>query len=224
MAQTSVGVVNKAIGFVGGEPVESLTEDTPLGAYCQDQYPAKRDLLLGMYRWVFANRFVQLDKIVPVPPNVPLSNLFSLPGDLIGAIHAFRDGPRVDANNVRCLVGDVGVASDFAPVYAEYTARVEEVKWPVWFTELVATAFAADLARRRPNAALAKDLDARAFGPPEANGEGGLYLAARNADSRDAPERALFYDSAGPLIEARFGGGWPTAQLGPFRTIDTSEG
>lgn len=208
MAQTDVDVVNQAIDQVGGEPIEALNEDSPLADFCLRQYPPKRDFILGLYRWVFATTFVQLGRIDPdtllTPP--PLANVFALPGDLIGACHAFRDGPRVDACNVRTLVGDIGACSDAAALWAEYTARKPEAAWPSTFTNFVATAFAADLAGRRPNEALRKQKEELAWGTPDQNREGGLFLQARNADARQAPERALFYDSPGPLIEARMQG------------------
>lgn len=206
MAQTDVDVCNLAIDKVGGEPIEALNEDTPLSDFCTRNYPAKRALILSKYRWVFATVFVQLAKITPTPAGCPLTHCFALPGDLIGVVHAFRDGPRADATNVRTLVSAVGAASDNGTLYAEYTAAKPEAAWPSWFTDLVVTAFAADLAARRPNEQRHRTLQEEAWGPPEMQMEGGLYLQARNSDSRSAPERQLFYDSPGPLIEARLGG------------------
>lgn len=222
-----VDVCNLAIGKVGGEPIEALDEDTPLGAYCAQTYPAKRDYLLGLYDWRFANTFAQLARIAPAPPGVtlPLKNLFALPSDLVGAVRTFRSGPGEDAAAVRCLVSAVGVCSDHATVYAEYTAAIAEAHWPSWFVELMATAYAADLAQRRPDQALADRLKQEAFGTPELNGEGGKYLAARQADSRNAPQRQLFADDPGPLVEARLGFGRGLGFGRPwFIGVDVSNG
>lgn len=224
MARTDVDVCNLAIGKVGGEPIEAIGEDSPLGVFCQLNYPAKAQYLLGMYDWRFATIFAQLTQIAPTPAGTPLKNLFGFPSDLVGDIRAFRDGPTVDACDIRCLVSNIGVASNHGAVYAEYTALVPEARWPVWFVELVATAYAADLAQRRPDTQLAQALNIEAFGTPEQNGEGGKYLTARQADGRNAPQRALFEWDDGALVDARVRGFGHYSLANRPIIVDTSNG
>ena len=88
------------------------------------------------------------------------------------------------------------------------SAAKPESAWPSWFRELVVVAFAEDLARLVMNRRLAEEMHAQAFGTPSENGRGGLFAAALEEDGRAAPQRTLGYDDAGPLVEARFGGGW----------------
>lgn len=207
MARTDLDICNGAIARIGGEPLDALDETSPLGAYCQANYPAKRELLLSGYRWTFATRFAQLARLATPPPGCPLANCFALPGDMLGNdVYAFRDGPSVDHRTVRCLISNVGVASNAGAVWAEYPALVPEAQWPPAFANFVSVAFAVDLAQRRPDNELAATLRVEAFGTPEQGGEGGLFLQVRSADTRAAPERQLFYDDPGPLIEARLGG------------------
>jgi hypothetical protein len=223
MARSDLDVCNLAIGKIGGEPLEAIDEDSPLGVFCGLNYGPKRDYLLGLYDWRFANTIALLGRIAPTPPGTPLRNLFKPPSDIVGAVRAFRDGPDAHSRMVRCLISAVGVSSDANQVYAEYTALAPEAAWPSWFVELAATAFAADLARRRPDADLANALQVEAFGTPEQNGEGGKYLTARQADSRNAPQRQLFAYDAGELVEARMGyGALPYA--GRLVFVDTGAG
>jgi hypothetical protein len=216
MPITDLDVCNGAIGQIGGERIDALTEDSPLGAECAEAYPAKRDLLLSKHRWVFANRTVQLARIDPTPAGTPRAYLYQRPSDLVGAIHDFR----ATAAEADCKVSAVqtadGVAADAPVVWAEYTARVPEAGWPPWFRILVETAFAAHLAGFAQMRTLAATLEVRAFGNPELNGEGGLYLNARVEDGRNAPQRALSYAHGGPLLEARYGGGLGGSSWGPF--------
>ena len=205
MIQTDTDVCNLAIGRIGGDPIESLSEDSPLGAYCQANYPQKRDWLLGKHRWNFSTALAQLAAVTPAAGQ-PLPYAFVKPGDMIGAGHAYRDGPAESANNVRVTMNANGLYSTSPVVWIEYSARVAEASWPVWFVELVRIAFAADLAMHVQNRGLAADLHELAFGPPGMEGQGGLYGDARNEDARNAPQRQLFYDSSGPLVDARFNG------------------
>lgn len=222
--RTDLDVCNLAIGRIGGEPIEALGEDTPLGAFCQTNYPAKRDALLGLYDWRCCNTHAQLAQISPAPPGTPLKYCYAAPADLIGEIVAFRDGAGPDHCEVRCLVSAAGVSSNHAAVWAEYTAAIAEARWPPWLVEFVAVAFAADLAGRRPDRELQARLYAEAFGTPEQNGQGGKFLAAMQADGRNAPQRQLFGGwQPGELIEARQAGNWVTFGLRPI-IVDTSNG
>lgn len=221
MARTDVDVVNQAIGLIGGEPIEALGEDTPLGAWAQTAYPFRRDYLMSLYEWRFLTAFAQLARMATAPPGCPLKYCYALPSDLVGDVRAFRRAPDAHAHVVRVLVSSLGAASDAGQVFAEYTAAKPESTWPPWFVTLTATAFASDVARRRPDAAVADTFWQQAFGPPEQGGEGGLYLQARQADGRNAPERQLFYD-AGPLVDARMGGFYPTLAGRPL-IVDLNE-
>ena len=223
--QTDVSVCNLAIGRVGGEPIEALGEDTPLGAFCQTAYPAKRRELLGLYDWLFAKRYAQLSQTSPTPPGVPLKNLFAPPSDLVGAVRAFRGGPSEDSPEVRCLTSNVGIASNHGAVWAEYTAEVPEAAWPVWFVGLIESAFGAVLAGRRPDRELQQTLDVEAFGTPDQARQGGKFLLAMQADGRQAPPRQLFSPwDQGELVSARTYG-YGVGLLGArFIAVDTSNG
>ncbi len=207
MVQTDLDVCNLAITRMGGETIDELGEDTPVGAYSATAYPHKKAWLLGKYRWVFATAIAPLSKITPTPANCPLSYMYARPGDIVGSINAFRSSAQQDAPPVRALQNGSGVASDAPAVFGEYTRLVAEADWPVWFTELVVVSYAADLARLAQNHDLAAALQSQAFGTPSADGDGGLFLQAKQEDARNAPPRQLFSMDSGELIGARFGAG-----------------
>lgn len=210
MPYVAVDICNRAIAKVGGEPIEALDEDSPLGAFCADNYASTRDLLLSKHRWVFASRVVQLARLSTPPAGNPRAYLFERPSDLVGAIHDFRAGAAQDAAKVSTLQTADGVAADVTTVWAEYTGQVAEAAWPPWFRNLVETAFAAEVAAFAQMRSRGDALKVEAFGLPEMQGEGGLYLTARQEDGRNAPQRALTYADGGALVAARYGCGLPS--------------
>lgn len=210
MAQTALDVVNRAIGRCSGEALDTLDDSTPLGEFAVAEYPQVRDDLLARHRWVFASKIERLTQRTS-PPEDPRSYAYVRPIELVGAIHAFRDG----AGEAACVVdawqlADY-IAADTDQLWAEFTGRTPEAAWPPWFQSLVVVAFAVPVARRLGKASLAAALQVEAFGNPELNGEGGLFLAAKQADAMNAPQRVLGYRDPGPLVDARFCGstsGW----------------
>lgn len=209
MTYTDLSVCNLAIDRVSGDRLDFMGEETPLGAFCADNYPHKRDYILGKYRWTFANRVALMAQIAADPAEArPLRAKFAKPADLVGAVHDWRDTADPKAKSVTAYVIEAndGFWSDQTPLFAEYTAQKAEASWPAWFRQLVVTAFAADLADHCQRSTLARELRAEAWGTPQENGEGGLYAAARNEDARHAPQRHLVSGvDPGPLVGVRGG-------------------
>lgn len=210
MALIDLDICNLAIDRVAGDRIDALGEDTPLGVFCADNYPHKRDYVMGKYRWTFANRVRPLAlKEIAAGETAPMVKKFVKPSDLVGAVHAFRDAadPQRATRTPYVMESDGHFWADDAPLFAEYTAARAEAEWPVWFRQLVITAFAADLADHCQNRGLARDLRVEAWGTPAMDGEGGLYAQARNEDARHAPQRQLAGGvDPGPLVGVRGGG------------------
>lgn len=213
MAFTDLAICNLAIDRVSGDRIESLTEESPLGAFCAVNYPHKRDYILSKYRWTFANAVALLARIDPSenPDEArPMAHKFAKPSDLVGAVHAWRETADPAGASRRPYVMESGnhFWSDTAPLFAEYTAAKIESHWPAWFRQLVVTAFAADLADFCQLSGKARDLRAEAWGTPGMDGEGGLYASARSEDARLAPPRKLEVGiDPGPLVASRYGFG-----------------
>lgn len=212
MALTPLDICNLAIDKISGDRIESLGEESPLGVFCADNYPHKRGVILGSYRWTFANRVALLSPVAPEPgePQV-MANKYARPADMIGAPHAFRDAPNPrDAERTPYVIDvDGHFWADEGRVFVEYTGETDEARWPVWFRELVIVAFAADLAAHAQNRSLQRDYEAKAWGTPQENGQGGLYEKARNEDARLAPPRQLVSGvDPGPLVGVRALGAW----------------
>lgn len=215
-------VCNLAIDRVSGDRIDQLSEDSPLGAFCADNYPHKRDVLLGKYRWSFATSVAMLAAVeIASGETAPCAHKYARPADLVGAVHAWRDAADPQRASRVPFVMEAGgfLWSDDSPVFAEYTADRPEQTWPSWFRQLVVTAFAADLADHCQRTSLARDLRIEAFGTPGQDGEGGLYAQARNEDSRMAPQRQLVSGiDPGPLVGSRYGGvGWPGGPWSGYR-------
>lgn len=212
MSFTDLTICNLAIDRVSGDRIDELGEDSPLGAFCRDNYPHKRDFVLGKYRWTFANQVALLARLaVPEGEPMPCAFKYARPADLAGAVHDWREVADKQKARISPYVMDSGGAfwSDQSPLFAEYTRHVPEADWPSWFRQLVVTAFAADLADFCQLRGQARDLRMEAWGTPSMDGEGGLYAQARNEDARHAPQRQLAGGvDGGPLVEARMGGGF----------------
>jgi hypothetical protein len=227
MVQTDLDVCNLAISRIGGETIDILDETSPAGAYCVAQYPQARDWCLGKYRWSFASAIGLLTQLGALPPGCPAPFAYALPSDLIGAVHSYRTAPdprqgtRIRAMLVSNAGGDpqAYVAAHQSPAWAEYTQRVTEALWPVWFVEFVKTVFASGMASAvGQNTQLASQLFQIAFGTPAELGEGGLYAQCRNEDARNAPPRELYQDpwDEGQLVSARWGYGFPWGYMVDF--------
>ncbi len=214
MPYTDLDVCNLAIGRIAGDPIETLGEESPLGVFCQRNYGHVKEVVLGKYRWTFANRVVSLARMgIGAGETAPCANKFAKPSDLAGAVHDWRDtaDPMRKGRSIYVLESDGALWADEAVVFAEYTAAVVEANWPTWFRQLVVTAFAAELADHAQLRTQARDLRAEAWGTPSEGGEGGLYAQARNEDARMAPQRQLTAGGgvdAGPLVGARYGHGF----------------
>ncbi|MFC5374737.1 hypothetical protein ACFPIF_19430 [Brevundimonas faecalis] len=212
MAITDVTICNMAIGRCSGDRIDAMDEESPLGAFCAENYAHKREFILSKYRWTFANAVALLARVDPAanPDAVrPMAHQYAKPADLIGAVHDWRETADPHQSRRRPYVMEVGGSfwSDETPLYAEYTAQRAEGAWPAWFRQLVVTAFAAEVADFCQLTTKANALRAEAWGTPQENGEGGLYASARNEDARLAPPRQLETGvDAGPLVQARWGG------------------
>lgn len=220
MSEAEIAICNLAIDRIAGDAIESFTEETPLGGFCARNYPDLQRDLLSKYRWTFANQVARLAEVALDPAeSAPLKHRFARPGDLSGAVHAWRDHP--DPRQGRPLyVLDVGrhFWCDSREVYAEYTRLVKPEHWPSWFKTLFQTALAARLADFAQQRTLASRLTTEAFGAPHENGEGGLYQQARNEDARLAPPRQMTSGfDPGPLVGVR--GGFSTFNYDPAGVV-----
>lgn len=222
MAQTDLEVYNLAIARAGGEPLDAIDNSTPLGAVGMLNYPQKRDWALGLTRWTWAKRVQQLAQAA-TPEVLPLPYVFALPSDLVGQVWAYRQSASIDQPTIRYEPAREGVATDYATTFAEYTARVDESRWPAWFTEFMVTALAGDVALQLQNMSLATAFRRTAVGSAfDERGEpGGLLLFAMQEDARNAPPRTLGGCDPGPLVAVR-GNYWGSGLilLGPPTFLD----
>ncbi len=169
-----------------------------------------RDWALSLYRWSFAQKIKQLGELSN-PPIRPLPHVYAMPQDVVGQVFAYRTSASVDGQTVRARVyqTDAGavIASQAAPLFAEYTCLVDEGQWPAWFTEFVVETFAAGVARAKGDGKMAAAMWDRAVGSRfDADATpGGLLFKAQQSDSIDAPERNLAGWDPGPLVATRSG-------------------
>ncbi|WP_303831414.1 hypothetical protein [Asticcacaulis taihuensis] len=206
-----VDICNLALGMCAADAIASLTENTPMGLFCAQQYPQKRDFLMGAHRWVFATKIQPLSRIDDsglIADQKPAAFAFVKPTDIQGLVYSYRDqAALVGARQLSVVEFDGKFWCGEAAVWVEYTAKKDESTWPAWFIELVKTAFAADVARRLQNNSLAQSFQQQAFGTPSEGGEGGLYGQARIIDGRASPTRQLFGFDDGDLVNVRYSDG-----------------
>ena len=206
--ETDVSVINRALARFGGGEIQSLDENSDLAALCANIYTGKRDYLLSIHPWRFAMAKRQLAKLSDVSPLNEWMFAFALPADMLsGPWAVFGDGQNLSSHFFEIYDGDLYCSYD--TVVIDYTRRIDESDWPVWFTDFVATAVAAELAMPvSDQVSKAEMLSLMAYGSKAFAGRGGLFAQCRRLDGQTQTTKTLF-SRGDPLTAARFGGVTP---------------
>lgn len=207
MVHTALDVVNLGLAKVGADQIDALDENTPLGAFASTQYAPKRAYCVSRYRWTFSEVLAALQQ-TDLPADAPAKFAYLPPPDASGSMYAFRRRPCRGARGGDPIIPeqiDGLIFSDVNPLYVEYEHGVAESLWPAPVVEMVATAFASDVAGFLQRFPQQKDLDVVAFGDPREfpMRDGGLYMAAIVEDAKNAPQRYLNQVDGGPLVAVR---------------------
>ena len=85
VGDTDVGIVNKALLFLGSDVITSFNDGTPQATISKQLYNEVKQSTLGMYRWSFTIAKQQLARDT-VTPNSEWTYQYLLPNDMITGV------------------------------------------------------------------------------------------------------------------------------------------
>lgn len=203
-AYDDIKICSAALNLIGEKPINSIDDPkTDNEATCARIYPLVVSELLSSHEWNFANPVRQLAINADQTPQFGYEYAHRLPSDLIaGPFAVYGDG------NFRYTISDYENADDhihsnYERIDVRYRKKTAVSTWPEYFVSLVVLALASRLAKPvADNTSLTQELRIQAFGPAEANGQGGFLKVAKGIDAKSQPIRS-FFRNGDPLTATR---------------------
>jgi len=200
---TDTIICNTALDLVGAESINSLEENSDVGAVCSRAFPSRRDALLARGSWRWAKGKRELNKAADFTPLNIHKNAHRLPADLIeGPTAVYGDG------SSRPVAGweqyGVYIYSDYDVMIIDYLRRPPVEQWPYYFVNLLIHDLAAGFALSiKENTSRHEALLKLAYGTPGYDGQGGLYAEARRIHSQSSPIKSL-HKNGNRLLATRY--------------------
>jgi|TARA_R110000744_G_scaffold107476_5_gene203970 hypothetical protein len=139
MATTFVEIANRALTFLGAEPITTLSDDTKEARTCNRLFEQTRDQLLRDHPWNFAIKRVALAANT-IAPIFEYTNAFNFPDSTLRIIE-------VDTTEEWAVEGRTIVTDASAPLNIVYIERVTDPNlFDTKFIETFALRLAADIA------------------------------------------------------------------------------
>jgi hypothetical protein len=204
MAYDQMTLINGACGEIGADPLDALDEDTPSGRAATLHYDGLLEYCIGVYEFPFAMELRQLSQRADVTQHTGYSYVYALPGDRIEdpikcapTAAAFTRGHFTDYT----IIAD-DLYSDETTMFGLMRVRPHPARMSPTFRAAfqrgLAGMFAMAIASDK---ALKAQLWQEAFGPPTANGTGGMMGAAIQAARKTQPSTGVWTGSD-PLTSA----------------------
>jgi hypothetical protein len=200
---TVLGIGNQALALLGAQPVAQIDEGSDLASLLLRVAPATLLGCLSAHPWRCTIVQLRLSRLA-TPPEHSFAHRYALPPGMIALRRALVSGqPGAPGIADWRIVGEE-LHTDAPEVWAEVQAEPPLIRWPPYLVAFAREALAADLALAVTGSGADAQLwHARAWGPPSAMGQGGLFAAARRADSQAAPAEPM---RSFPLLNVRMGG------------------
>jgi len=181
MSLTDVEVCSSALAMIGANPISSLTDGNAEAKICAAIYEITVQDAISTYRWRFASGQELLNRLTDEPIAGRWDSAYQKPPELL-TVSAVRAGGatipyEIMGDNIYSHTGSE------TEVFAEGTYRVNEDKWPPYFTRLIELRLASKLAQSLAERTdLANSMDAQAMRQAS---------VARTADSQSRTARQL---------------------------------
>lgn len=208
MAIDQLTLINAACAQIGADPIDALDDDTPSGQAAALIYDSLLGYCVGLFEWPFALATRQLSQRAGVTPLSGYTTVYALPADRIE--EPVKAGPRADwprqhFTDYTLQGGDLHCDQD--TMYALIRTLPLPIQMSSTFRKTFQHGLAAELAMAiASDKALKSALWNEAFGPPTANGCGGLMGSAIQAARKSQPTFGPFTNSD-PLTAAHVSGG-----------------
>lgn len=197
--QTLFDLITRASLALGGEPVQSFSDDTKESSVFAAQWRAVLDGLLTSGNWSFASADAELSRLVDPPADPRFEYQYQLPADWLSSRFIMDESGCVITDSTWIVQGDRLLSSE-PRVFLKYIRTFEQAEitaLPVWFAELFVRGLAL---------AAHESLNAVSNVRSTIAGEFEFHLRqAKINDGRGEPPVNMV--QPGPLRRAR-GGGW----------------
>lgn len=142
---SEVDICNLALGWLGANPIESLSDDSTEARLCNTNYDNCRDTTLEARNWTFATTRRELPRS-PDAPDFEYSHKFLLPSDCMRVMQA-SDDPEFRDFTLDWVREEDYVLSNYTHMYIRYIMRIEDItKFSATFINAMAAQIAVALA------------------------------------------------------------------------------
>lgn len=206
MADSDVDLCSQSLGLLRADSISSLDDGSNEADICSLFYDDFANDVLTRYPWSFCTKKILLVQEDDDPVNeYQYSHI--VPGGALRIWALFPDSgvgsaPVKDYEIQADDEGNRRIYSNYSTLYAEYTWRTDESKWPGYFVQFFIHAFAALIAKPVTDQTdLQAEMHQLAWGAPNENEQGGKYGVACKIDAMQKPGEQM---QSSPLVEARF--------------------
>jgi hypothetical protein len=205
MADDDLSICNQALTQLGENPINSITAPaTDIERTCALTWPNLRDTILGLHDWTFGSKELQLGIDADEPPLYGYKYAYALPAGMLSGPTTVYSAATMTKPDTNYRNSGTHIHCDFAQCWIEFEGSAAISTWPPYMVFFAVTALAAALAKPIcDNDALADSKRIEAWGPANLDGNGGLFLKAKNANDKTKPIKSLFRNSD-PLTQTRY--------------------
>lgn len=203
MTITDISVCNSALIKLKAKTITDFEDNNSRATICGIEYPILRNALLTSHRWNFNTGKRQLVQL-SIPPLNEWDFAYQLPTNRLGNPSALYNSTQPGtASVVDFEIQRDKLLTNARIMVIDYQFDLEEAAWPPDFLDFVTAALAARIGEAvTGQRTLAREWFEVAYGPPSAEGRGGLFQAVRNRDSQGAGTEEV---QDFQFISARFG-------------------
>ena len=144
---SEVSICNQAIGWLGGNPITSFTDNTVEAQLCGINYPLLRDAVLEEGKWTFATKRIKLLPSAQAPAQ-GYSHRFEVPSTVMTVIRCTQYADDKEfKQDLDWRLEEEFILTNVDELYAKCIVNVTDVKkFTNTFNQALAARIAADLA------------------------------------------------------------------------------
>tara|TARA_R110000772_G_scaffold17640_5_gene49043 strand:- start:446 stop:1003 length:558 start_codon:yes stop_codon:yes gene_type:complete len=134
---SKIDLISNALILIGDVPINTFVGDERRKVVSRNLYDNIIENELTKHRWGFARKKAQLSLISTAPEDKEWSHSYELPSDLLSLTRVYPSlNYQVYGSQVYCNYNQA--------LYADYTFKAPEAKWPAYFAKMIEYALAKD--------------------------------------------------------------------------------
>lgn len=199
--QAKVEMYNDAMDELGESPIDAFDGGQPAAQDAARRFHSVSRKYLSLHRWTFQKIRVPLSRKA-APPNFQYTYAFDVPNG--ATVHELYCSPDTDRPERAFRREGLMIVSNAEQLWAVTDGGGDAANWPAYFKALVSKGIAAASCMQiTGNRSWRDELMTEAEGIVSERPYGGLFRAAREADSAQDNGGPPMELGAGPLVEAR---------------------